>query len=226
MRSGVPSDRRGPRCQPAKWSPCYRRILQIFWPWQVTPTPTLTDVHHHTFAQTCRMYSTKSEPRCKLWTLVAITCQCRRCHRCAALVWGLSTALHGRWGDGEFQGLSLFSIPLCCEPNMVPKNKIYLKRKKYSKCRLLWASQVAWMVKKQCRSSIPEFDPGVGTVSCRRGWRPTPVFLPQESRGERSLVGYSPWGRKELDTTEQLTPPPYTHKCTKGTFKKRTQTSS
>ena len=35
-------------------------------------------------------------------------------------------------------------------------------------------------------------------------WRPTPVFLPGEFHGLRSLVGYSPWGRKELDMTEQL----------------------
>ena len=31
---------------------------------------------------------------------------------------------------------------------------------------------------------------------------PTAVFLPAESHGQRSLVGSSPWGRKELDTTE------------------------
>ena len=33
----------------------------------------------------------------------------------------------------------------------------------------------------------------------------TPIFLPGESHGQRSLEGYSPWGHKELDTTEQLT---------------------
>ena len=33
-------------------------------------------------------------------------------------------------------------------------------------------------------------------------WEPTPVFLPGKSHGQRSLVGYSPWGRKESDTTE------------------------
>jgi len=38
----------------------------------------------------------------------------------------------------------------------------------------------------------------------RRQWHPTPVFLPGKSHGWRSLVGYSPWGRKESDTTEQL----------------------
>ena len=38
-------------------------------------------------------------------------------------------------------------------------------------------------------------------------WQPTPVFLPGISHGQRSLVGYSPWGRKESDTTEQLITP-------------------
>ena len=38
----------------------------------------------------------------------------------------------------------------------------------------------------------------------RRKWQPTPVFLPGESHGRRSLVGYSPQGRKKSDTTERL----------------------
>ena len=38
----------------------------------------------------------------------------------------------------------------------------------------------------------------------RRKWQPTPVLLPGKSPGRRSLVGYSPWGRKELDTPERL----------------------
>ena len=33
-------------------------------------------------------------------------------------------------------------------------------------------------------------------------WQPTSVFLPGESHGQRSLAGYSPWSRKELDMTE------------------------
>ena len=36
----------------------------------------------------------------------------------------------------------------------------------------------------------------------RKNWQLTPVFLPGESHGRRSLAGYSPWGHKELDTTE------------------------
>ena len=39
----------------------------------------------------------------------------------------------------------------------------------------------------------------------RRKWQPTPGFLPGTSHGWKSLVGYTPWGRKESDTTEWLT---------------------
>ena len=39
----------------------------------------------------------------------------------------------------------------------------------------------------------------------RRKWQPTPVFLPGEFHGQRSLVGYSPWGHQELELTERLT---------------------
>ena len=45
----------------------------------------------------------------------------------------------------------------------------------------------------------------VGKIPCRKAWQPTPVFLPGEFHGQRSLMGYSPWGCKESDTTEQLT---------------------
>ena len=48
------------------------------------------------------------------------------------------------------------------------------------------------------------FNPCAGKTHWRRKWQPTPVFLPGESHGQRSLVGYSPQGCKELDTTEQL----------------------
>ena len=46
------------------------------------------------------------------------------------------------------------------------------------------------------------FDPWVGKIPWRRAWKPTPVFLPGESHGQRSLAGYSPWDRKESDTTQ------------------------
>ena len=55
----------------------------------------------------------------------------------------------------------------------------------------------------QCRRCKRcEVDPWVGKIPWRRAWHPSPAFLPGESHEQRSLVGYSPWGRKELDTTE------------------------
>ena len=50
------------------------------------------------------------------------------------------------------------------------------------------------------------FHPWVSETPWRRKWQPTPVFLPGESHGQRSLRGYSPWSHKNLDTTE--------HACT------------
>ena len=47
------------------------------------------------------------------------------------------------------------------------------------------------------------FDPWVKKVPWKRAWQLTPVFLPGESPGQRSLVVYSPQGHKELDMTEE-----------------------
>ena len=46
------------------------------------------------------------------------------------------------------------------------------------------------------------FHPWVGKIPWRGKWRPTPVFLPGESCGQRSLAGCSPQAHRELDTTE------------------------
>ena len=55
-----------------------------------------------------------------------------------------------------------------------------------------------------CKCRRPGFNPWVRKIPWRRKWHPTQVFLPGKSHGQRSLVGYSPWGRKESDTTERL----------------------
>ena len=61
------------------------------------------------------------------------------------------------------------------------------------------------MVKNLPACRRPEFDPWFGNIPWRSDWLPAPVFLPVEFHGQRSLVGYSPWGCKELDMTELLT---------------------
>ena len=58
----------------------------------------------------------------------------------------------------------------------------------------------------QCRRQ--RFNPWVGKMPWRRKWQPTAGFLPGKSPGQRSLVSYTPWGRKESDTarhTQTLT---------------------
>ena len=52
---------------------------------------------------------------------------------------------------------------------------------------------------KRCR-----FNPWVGKIPWRRAWQPTPVFLPEKSHGQRRLMGYSPWGSRELYMTEHM----------------------
>ena len=60
----------------------------------------------------------------------------------------------------------------------------------------------------QCRSG---FDPWVGKIPWRKAQEHTPVFLPREFHGQKSLVGYSPQGHTELDITE-ATQHTYIHK--------------
>ena len=56
--------------------------------------------------------------------------------------------------------------------------------------------------RKGCKRS--RLDPWVQKIPYRRKWQPIPLSLPGESHGQRSLVGYSPWGHKELNMTEVI----------------------
>ena len=76
-------------------------------------------------------------------------------------------------------------------------------------CEHMFLGLPRWLSGKeftcQCkRSRRHRFDPWVGKMPWRRKYQPTPVFLPGESYGQRSLASYSPWGRKESDTILQL----------------------
>ena len=62
-----------------------------------------------------------------------------------------------------------------------------------------------------CLKSFPQWFRGkesacnagaAGDITWKRAWQPTPVFLPGESCGQKSLAGYSPQGHRESDTTE------------------------
>ena len=55
----------------------------------------------------------------------------------------------------------------------------------------------------QCRRcKRHRFDPWIRKIPWKRAWQPSPVFLPGEFHGQRSLAGYGPWGHRESDTPE------------------------
>ena len=70
----------------------------------------------------------------------------------------------------------------------------------------LYSSASCFMTSKSIllclQSHLLEIFAGVWVPIWRRKWQPTPVFLPGESQGQRSLVGCRLWGRTESDTTE------------------------
>ena len=67
-----------------------------------------------------------------------------------------------------------------------------------------WASLGAQTVKNMPGMQRPGFNPWMVKNSWRKEWLPTPIFLPGEFHGQRSLAGYSPCGYKESGMSEQL----------------------
>ena len=65
-----------------------------------------------------------------------------------------------------------------------------------------YAGVARWLSGKEsaCQCRRLGLIPGSG-IPWKRTWQPTPVFLPGKSHGQRSLLGYSPWGCKESDMT-------------------------
>ena len=88
---------------------------------------------------------------------------------------------------------------------MVRKLKIYFLSK-FQVCNTILLGLSWWLRGYSIcpRCGRPGFNPWVWKIPWRRKWQPTPVFLPGESHGRRSLVGCSPQGYKELETTERL----------------------
>ena len=64
------------------------------------------------------------------------------------------------------------------------------------------ASLMAQTVENLLQCRRPRFDPWVWKISWRRKWLLTPIFLPREFQGQRSLAGCCPQGHTESDTTE------------------------
>ena len=81
----------------------------------------------------------------------------------------------------------------------------YAASRVWAPSRLQWGFPGGSDGKSVClQCGRPRFNPWVGKIPWGRKWQPTLVLSPEEFHGQRSLVGYSPWGRKESDTTEWL----------------------
>ena len=94
-----------------------------------------------------------------------------------------------------------------CELPPEPPGAQDFRGLKYLLHSLLMHQGLPWWLKwyrifLQC--GRPRFNPWVRKIPWRRKWHPTPVFLSKESHGQRSLVNYSLWSHKKLDTAEQL----------------------
>ena len=141
----------------------------------------------------------------------------------------LSIDVHSSYYPGHCLALILYSAALKNPlQGAKPKNIQLLKNKKTRfishayflsvYCAHLYSSPIFTLgfpggsvVKKKKRSTCQcrkckrhEFNPWVRKIPWGRKWQPTPVFLPGQFHGQRSLVDYSPWGHKELDKTEWL----------------------
>ena len=80
------------------------------------------------------------------------------------------------------------------------------------KCQILWHNG------KECTCQCKRhkkcgFAPWVGKIACRRAWQPSPVFFPGKSHGQRSPVGYSPWGRRMGHDCTHTHTHTHTHAC-------------
>ena len=95
----------------------------------------------------------------------------------------------------------LISWECCVKISIYDFRFVYLSFCWYLLC-ISWG--LPWWLsgkKSTCQCRRYGFDTWVRKILWRREWQPTPVLLPAESHGQRSLAGYSPWGHKDSDTT-------------------------
>ena len=90
-------------------------------------------------------------------------------------------------------------IQICLKPNLPFNNGLNEAHKGIWVCMEFPGGTSGKEPACQCRRHEGRgFDPWIWKIPWRRKWQRTPVFLPGESHGQRSLAGYSPWGQKDL----------------------------
>ena len=151
------------------------------------------------------------------YQLLCVFCCCWKRHGLACLFWG-----QGKRGVGSAVNTVAWVLPLCVTLGQTPcSSEVLLNTGSWTSLGCWGKSNVMYTVgfrggagrkepSCQCRRcKRHRFDPWVGKILWRRAWQPTLVFLPGESHRQRSLVGYSLWGCKELDMIERLTLSPF-----------------
>ena len=121
------------------------------------------------------------------------------------------------WENGPIPVCQWWLWEITSQSYSLQKQRIRLREPSGGRfCRFLWKVKgFPWWLRGQricLQCGRSGFNPWVGKIPWRRAWWPTPVLLPGESHGRRSLVGYSPWGPKEWDTTEWLSTHGHSHK--------------
>ena len=100
---------------------------------------------------------------------------------------------------------ALYHIPNSGQSPLVLRTLAPCEDCSHSTSGFMSGKKVAQMVKNLPAMQRLRFNPWVKKIPWRREQLPTSVFLPRESQGQRTLVGYSPWGHKESATTQRLT---------------------
>ena len=168
-------------------------------------------------------WATSAFRNAPLWLLHSVTNPVLIVHRLAEMAlynaWGWCTGKTQRDGTGREVGggfrMGNTCIPVADSCLYITKPIRYckVKKKKSKSPAENWGricSFVASLVAQMVKNLPAMWETWVWSLGWeipgRRVWQPTPVFLPGEFHGQRSLVGYSPRGCKESDTTERLTP--------------------
>ena len=106
------------------------------------------------------------------------------------------------WSFPIFRKYPETSSPMGCQRQLGPEQWLTTKARRQHACFPTFKGVTGGKMRLQ--RGGPSFNPWVGKISWRRKWQLTLVFMPGKSHEPRSLVGYSLWGRKELDMTERL----------------------
>ena len=134
-----------------------------------------------------------------LWTVVT--------RPCVYMFFFLIQLIHiyGDLWDGSFSNGLVHVINLHLSHPLITTQQPYLVRSLYPRNRTCYLTRGAsrWLSGKEFSYQYRRhrFTSRVGKILWRRAWQPTPVFLPREAHGQRSLAGYSPWGHKQFEKT-------------------------